>query len=102
LASNTNYSSISYLSIGKYKPNDWIEISKKTTTFVYDEKAVLESLKAENQTQFIRVKEEINKIELNKALRNNELPWLDVQRVEDVTVSIRPPSEVLVQVEARS
>ena len=84
------------LSTGDFKFSEHIEIKRKPVTYLYDAVEVLEAAKREGATELIRIKEELNKVELNKGLKDGKYTWIQAEPVQDITVSIRPLGDLLI------
>ncbi|HEX2905898.1 MAG TPA: hypothetical protein VHO69_03510 [Phototrophicaceae bacterium] len=68
-----------------------IIVRAKPQTWTYNDGEVLKCLKFAGVAALIRVKEEINRVELNKALRKGQYLWLPViADPPELTVTIMP------------
>jgi hypothetical protein len=94
----------------------FVIVKRKPASWVYDDKAVLAAIELEIAatvagepahdesmmalSKLIRVKKELEKRELNKALGAGELTWLPVEQAEqDYTVTLAPLTDILAAVE---
>ena len=73
---------------GERHLHESIQIKRKPVTWMYDADEVLAEAKARGESRLIRVKEELNKQELNKLLRDGALDWVQAEPVQDVIVTL--------------
>ncbi|MBZ0279400.1 MAG: hypothetical protein K8L97_01585 [Anaerolineae bacterium] len=88
---------------GDFHPHPSLEIKRKPQTWKYDDTQMLAALKAKGEVAFIRVKEELNRIELNKAFGKPGYKWLPATPTPpEVTVSIRPLGDLFIPTDSRA
>lgn len=81
-----------------------LTIRRKPATFIYDEKEMMEAIKAQKgkdgtaaRKRFIRVKQELNKVEINKALKAEDYEWLPAEQAgRDIEIIIEPLGDLLI------
>lgn len=90
------------LSTGDFNVSNHIEIKRKPVTWMYDEAEIIEAAKKNKATELIRVTEELNKTNLNKALKDDKYSWLQAEAVKDIIISIRPLGELLIMLDSKN
>ncbi|NMA64749.1 MAG: hypothetical protein GX957_00710 [Clostridiaceae bacterium] len=70
-------------------PNGTVSTRKQQPKWTYDDKRILESLKQSGRNEFIRIKEEVNKSELKKAVQvvDGQAVTKDGEIIEGITIA---------------
>jgi phage host-nuclease inhibitor protein Gam len=76
------------LSTGDFDLHESIQVKRKPVTWLYDAEQVLEEAKERGESRLVRVKEELNKVALNKLLAEGTLNWVQAEPVRDVVVVV--------------
>lgn len=95
---------------GTFKSSDeHITIARKPVSYVYDDKEMLAAIQSHSGTgskkakeRFLRIKTELNKVELNKAFGEKGFEWLHdhaEQASRDITIKIAPLGDLLIKAE---
>lgn len=89
------------LSTGDFKASEYVEVKRKPVAYIYDEDEVMAEAEKRGATEFIRTKKELNKVELNRALKSEDekYSWIQAEPVKDITVTIRPLGDLLIRSE---